>query len=519
MMLKALRSKIYCRMDTARILAGVSSFVPLRQRYLFTRHNRLRLRYVLPSVTALGLLTIMTGTHIVSAALSGASPYDLASASEFESPPADQNPSDQYEAASRRMQRYAHYSDDSAGGRGEHLLTQVMAVLPAAGPPRPKEKAFEIGRGDTLAGLMQDAGISSSDAYNAVEALREYYNPRDMKPGQKVYLNFEPSESGGGAYSFSHMRVLLDPLKTVLLKKADDDTFRVSLEEKKVERKLHAQRATVENSLYGSALKADIPSAVIAETIRIYSWDIDFQRDIREGVQMEVMYESFETEDGTPVKTGEIIYARLNINGVDTPVYRFKTRDGDVDYFTPDGHSVRKALMSTPVDGARISSGFGMRRHPVLGYTKMHKGTDFAAPRGTPIYAAGDGTIERMGPYSSYGNYVRIRHNSGLKTAYGHMQKFAKGLSAGSRVKQGQVIGYIGQTGRATGPHLHYEVLLNNSQVNPRSVKMQQGDSLRGAQFKTFQAQVQQINQRYAALIGSGRFAALTQGRKASLLR
>jgi murein DD-endopeptidase MepM/ murein hydrolase activator NlpD len=258
-------------------------------------------------------------------------------------------------------------------------------------------------------------------------------------------------------------------------------------------------------SLYGSAAKADIPNAVTAEVIRILSWDIDFQRDIRRGDVLDVMYDQMETADGKGVRFGNVIFAHLNINGRDVPIYRFEMKDGTVDYFTPDGQSVRKALLSTPVDGARISSGFGQRKHPVLGYTKMHKGIDFAVGVGTPIYAAGDGTIEMMQRWSSFGNYVRIRHNSSIKTAYAHMSKFAKGLGAGSRVKQGQVIGYVGATGRVTGPHLHYEVLMNGTQVNPRSVKLPQGEILKGSELASFKQQVQQVQRQFAELSGRER--------------
>jgi murein DD-endopeptidase MepM/ murein hydrolase activator NlpD len=224
------------------------------------------------------------------------------------------------------------------------------------------------------------------------------------------------------------------------------------------------------------------------------------------------MYEQYETADGTRVKTGNLVYARLQVNGEDIPIYRYEMKNGDVNYFTADGVSVRKALMSTPIDGARLSSGFGMRKHPVLGYNKMHKGIDFAAPTGTPIYAAGDGTIERLGQWSTYGNYIRIRHNSDIKTAYAHMSRFAKGLSAGSRVKQGQVIGYVGATGRVTGAHLHYEVLENDTQINPKSVKLPLGETLRGAELASFKAQAQTINRRYESLHKGDQIAQADQG-------
>ena len=197
----------------------------------------------------------------------------------------------------------------------------------------------------------------------------------------------------------------------------------------------------------------------------------------------------------------------MNTGGREKPIYRYKMDDGRVDYFEPDGTSIRKTLMKTPVDGARISSGFGYRRHPVLGYNKLHKGMDFAAPTGTPIYAAGDGVLEYAARNGSFGNYARIRHNSKLKTAYAHMSKFKKGMHKGKTVKQGEVIGYIGTTGRSTGPHLHYEVLVNGVQVNPRSVKLPTGETLTGEQLKRFKSLIQGINQEYASLTKGLKFA------------
>ena len=199
-----------------------------------------------------------------------------------------------------------------------------------------------------------------------------------------------------------------------------------------------------------------------------------------------------------PVRTGDVIYASMTLSGKTKAYYRYTPKSGITDYFDEQGRSVRKTLMRTPVDGARLSSGFGARRHPVLGYTKMHKGVDFAAPRGTPIMAAGDGVVERANRYGGYGNYLRIRHNSELKTAYAHIHRFAKGVSAGSRVKQGQIVAYVGSTGRSTGPHLHYEVLQNMKQVNPLSIKVAAGEILKGSELKRLAAARSTIDQRVA---------------------
>jgi murein DD-endopeptidase MepM/ murein hydrolase activator NlpD len=222
----------------------------------------------------------------------------------------------------------------------------------------------------------------------------------------------------------------------------------------------------IDSSLMQAGIDAGVPASVMIEMIRIYSFDVDFQRDIQKGDSFEVMYERLFDEDGAPVHDGAVRYAALTLSGKTYRLYLFEGEDGARDYFNEKGASVRKALLRTPVDGARISSTFGKRRHPILVYTKMHKGTDFAAPSGTPIMAAGDGVVEKAGRNGGYGNYIRIRHNGTYKTAYAHLSKFARGVRAGSRVRQGDIIGYVGTTGRSTGPHLHYEVLMEQFQAS-----------------------------------------------------
>lgn len=402
----------------------------------------------------------------------------------------------------KRLQRYAQYDD-------LRDAPTAVAAPPPQERPEPREKTIVIGRGDTLGGVLQEAGLDGNSAHLAVEAVKDIFDPRDIHPGQKVSVQLSPSQEG---ISLAAMNMDIDALRTLHLARTPDGSFNAAVDEKKTVRRQYAKQADIELSLYGSALKAGMPATVIADAIKAYSWDVDFQRDIRQGDVLEAMYDQVETEDGTPVQTGDLVYARLNVNGQDMPLYRYETADGRVDYYTPDGTSIKKALLSTPVDGARLSSGFGMREHPVLGYTKMHKGVDFAAATGTPIYAAGDGVVEKAGKWSTYGNYVRIRHNASTKTAYAHMKGFAKGISAGSRVKQGQIIGYIGTTGRSTGPHLHYEVLVNGTQVNPRNVKMQRGDSLRGKQLAAFRLHVETINRQYAALSGAMKMASADAG-------
>jgi murein DD-endopeptidase MepM/ murein hydrolase activator NlpD len=267
--------------------------------------------------------------------------------------------------------------------------------------------------------------------------------------------------------------------------------------------------ASINSSLYVAGVNLGIPPAIMIDLIHLYSFDVDFQRDIQPGDSFAVMYENQYDESGKAVQQGDITYAALTVGGQTLRLYRYKPGNGDVDYFNEKGESARKALLRTPVDGARISSTFGMREHPVLGYSRMHKGVDFAVPPGTPIYAAGNGTVEMAGIYGGYGRYVRLRHNSDYSTAYGHMSGFGAGIHPGARVHQGQVIGYVGSSGLATGPHLHYEVLRDGSQINPMGLKLPSGQKLVRADLAKFQQARADVDRRFAGLSPNAHIADL----------
>jgi murein DD-endopeptidase MepM/ murein hydrolase activator NlpD len=468
------------KFDALKKQLALHRLVRLRQRYIMTKSNRVRLRYRV--ATAATFVLMMAGALAASGLIPGLKGAGSASL---------------YVAGTEYAQATQDRNADGLfqSGISEGIRKASEAIKK---PARPLNRSLKVDNGDTFAGLLQKAGVSSADAYQAVQALTAHYDPRKIKPGQEIKLHFKPA--GEDDVEFSEMTIDLDPLKQVRIVKKKDAGFETNLKEKPLEDRTHAQFADIETSLYGSALRAGIPAQVVAEVIRIYSWNIDFQRDIRQGDHIEVMYEAKETKDGDYAKPGNLLYASLTVGGKEIPIYRYEMADGRVDYFQPDGHSVRKMLLKTPIDGARLSSGFGMRKHPVLGYNKMHKGVDFAAASGTPIYAAGDGTIDFAGNKSGYGNYVRIRHNSSMKTAYAHMSRFAKGIGQGKRVKQGDVIGYVGMTGRTTGPHLHYEVLVNNAQVNPRSVDLPTGEQLEGREMKDFKSIMNGLRQQYVSL-------------------
>ncbi|MBY6265794.1 M23 family metallopeptidase [Azospirillum sp. 412522] len=354
------------------------------------------------------------------------------------------------------------------------------------GPAGPVDRqTLSIGRGDTLMDLLATAKVPTNDAHDAVAALREVYNPRRLQVGQHVTVLFEPRR--GGSRKFVGFEFAPDPLRSVSIARKGETGFTSSQTEKPVTRKPVAAQGVIRSSLFEAGAQAGVPISVMMAFIQNFSYDVDFQRDLQPGDHFEILYEKLVTAEGTQAGEGELLYASLTLSGDDMPIYRFKTRDGRIDYYNGDGESIRRALLRTPIDGARITSGFGMRHHPILGFSKMHKGVDFGAPTGTPIYAAGRGTIEMAERSSSYGNYVRIRHNTEISTAYAHMSRFAKSIQRGARVDQGDIIGYVGTTGRSTGPHLHYEVLKAGHQVNPRSVDLPTGEKLEGRELQAFQ--------------------------------
>ncbi|MEX0759778.1 MAG: M23 family metallopeptidase [Tistlia sp.] len=401
-------------------------------------------------------------------------------------------------------------------------LPQVMLVsayhtehtAAARSAPKTLQLTLEVARGDTLMGMLTKAGVTMGEAHAAIESLRQVFSPRDLRPGFEIRLSLESEAeiqdeakatnpvADGMREAFRLVGLSFAPEvdRDVAVERLTDASFVARTTEKALEPIDAGAIGIIDSSLYEAAAEASVPNAVLIETIKALSFDVDFQRDIQPGDSFEVLYENLVDEEGRPLKTGALDYVELVTGGRSIQLYRFTPDSGFADYFDAKGRSVRKTLMRTPIDGARISSSFGLRRHPILGYSKMHKGTDFAAPTGTPIYAAGNGTVEVAGRNGGYGNYVRIRHSSEYKTAYAHMSKFAKGVHSGARVRQGEVIGYVGTTGRSTGPHLHYEVMVGGNQVDPASIKLPAGETLEGRDLKAFAELRQDIDRRRATI-------------------
>ena len=370
----------------------------------------------------------------------------------------------------------------------------TAAALEVEARPATVSRSLRVERGDTLMGMLVKAGIKRQEAHDAITALSKVYSPRKLKPGQEIRLRLAASGAAGPDRRLLALSLQPSVERDLRVLRTGAGGFAAESIERSLLRLAVSAEGTIENNLSSAAQRAGLPMPVLVEMIRIFSFDVDFQRELQPGDSFEVLYEALFEEDGSLAKTENVLYASLTLSGRRLDMYGFTPKSGVDDFFDAKGQSVRKTLMRTPVDGARLSSRFGMRRHPILGYSRMHQGIDFAAPRGTPIYAAGDGVIESAGRNGGYGKYVRIRHNATYKTAYGHMSRIAKRARRGQRVRQGQVIGYVGSTGRSTGPHLHYEVLRQGRQVNPLKIKLPSGEKLKGKALERFHARRAQID-------------------------
>jgi len=391
--------------------------------------------------------------------------------------------------------------------------------------PGVETRTVTLDSGDTLASMLEDVGISAQDANAVVQAMGKDFNPRALKIGQSFDITYsvatidatggqKPAQPAMTTVMVNHKPVLVpvespdtgdreensEPISRLLslhfsptidqditVTRTTEGGYTAQIEKKELEVHRHRAGGTIDGSLYLSAMQAGIPADVVNDMIRMFGYKVDFQRDVHAGDKFEVYYDYYYTPEGQPAKYGAISYAMMTLGGKQIPMYRFQADpDEPAEYFDAKGESAKGMLMKTPVDGARISSGFGSRFHPVLGYTRMHKGVDFAVPIGTPVMAAGAGTVQFMGRANGYGNFLKINMGNGWGTGYAHLSRFAAGLRQGARVRQGQIVAYSGNTGMTTGPHLHYEIFEHNAQVNPLTVKVAQGRTLVGALLRKF---------------------------------
>ena len=348
--------------------------------------------------------------------------------------------------------------------------------------PKYKKIKHKIKSGETFDKVLESYSIDKKEINKIKSSLKKKTNINKLNT--KQIFQFRLDKTNNKIVEFSYQ--ITNTQKIILKRNIQNDNF----EEKIITIKLNKEIAYKENlilqSLYKSASDKNIPANIIINFAGMYGFQVDFQRDVRKKDKFQIMYEIFLNEKNEIVETGEILFGNLKLSGKDNSLYYFDT-EGNEGHYDKNGKSVKKALMKTPINGARLSSPFGMRKHPIDGFNKMHRGTDFAAPMGTPIMASGDGVVKKAGWCGGGGNCVKIKHNSTYQTVYAHMSKFARGIKTGVRVKQGQTIGYVGSTGKSTGPHLHYEVIVNGKKVNSQKLKLPSGKILKGKERKLFE--------------------------------
>ena len=348
--------------------------------------------------------------------------------------------------------------------------------------PKFKKIDHKISLGETFVGILENYSISQAEIKEIKKKLSKKININKLSKGQKIELTLNQSTNLVKEFIFK----VSNKEKIYLTRDINTEKFNQRILVTKLKKSIVYQENTILNSLYKSAIDQKIPANIILEFARVYGFQVDFQRDIRKQDSFQIMYEAFKDDNGRIIESGEILFANLRLSGENNSLYYFDVK-GSEGHYDKNGKSVKKALMKTPINGARLSSPFGMRKHPIDGFNKMHRGTDFAAPMGTPIMASGDGLIKKVGWCGGGGNCIVIKHNSAYQTVYAHMSKFAKGIRSGVRVKQGQTIGYVGSTGKSTGPHLHYEVIVNGKKINSQTLKLPSGKILKGEERKIFE--------------------------------
>ena len=348
--------------------------------------------------------------------------------------------------------------------------------------PKYKKIKHKIKSGETFDKILESYSIEKSEIIKIKNSLNKKVNLNKLNTKQIIQFSLDKTNNKIEEFIYQ----ISNTQKIYLKRNIKEDSFNKEIVSIKLEKKIVYKENLIIQSLYKAATDQQIPANTIIEFAGIYGFQVDFQRDIRRNDKFQIMYETFLNEKNEIIETGEILFANLKLSGQDNNLYYFDY-EGSEGHYDKNGKSVKKALMKTPINGARLSSPFGMRKHPIDGYNKMHKGTDFAAPMGTPIMASGDGVVKKAGWCGGGGNCVKIKHNSTYQTIYAHMSKFARGIKPGVRVKQGQTIGYVGSTGKSTGPHLHYEVIVNGKKVNSQKLKLPSGKILKGKERKLFE--------------------------------
>ncbi len=340
------------------------------------------------------------------------------------------------------------------------------------------EKKIKILQGDTFVSILESLNFKQENIYEIVSKIENFFDLKKIKTGEIISV-FENSFGEIKKIEFfknseTIISVNLDKEINLDIRELTKDSF------------IESKEYTITESLFADGIKNGVSADILVKIISLFSFDLDFQRDIRVDTVVSISYEFDEIIETGRLEYNDIKYASIKIDGKQLEYFKFITDDGYIDYFNREGKNVKKSILKTPLDGARISSNFGIRKHPISGFNKLHKGVDFAAPTGTPIYSGGNGIVEYVGRNGGYGKYIRIRHNNGYKTAYAHLSNYKKGISKGVRVNQGEVIGYVGSTGNSTGPHLHYEIIYQNKHINPLKLKLPSGKILEGKELEKF---------------------------------
>ena len=344
---------------------------------------------------------------------------------------------------------------------------------------------YEIKSGDSIQKILKNINLKNTEIQKIIKEYKKFSNNNRLLPGNKIDIIIKKNVSNKNN-SIIKFSIPITKSTTIEIIKDEMDSIKAQKIITQLYKKQVLAENVIKNSLYKSAMDAKINSSTIIEFARIFGFEIDFQRDIRKNDYFQIVYDKFFDENGVFIKSGTIYYAHMSVNGREITLYRFGN-DKNYSYFDINGKSVEKALMKSPINGARLSSPFGMRKHPILGYNKKHLGTDFAAPSGTPIMASGSGTVVSAKWCGGGGNCIKIKHNSTYTTVYAHLKNFAKGIKSGKKVRQGEIIGYVGSTGMSTGPHLHYEVRINGKSVNSQTLKLPSGKILKGDDRKKFE--------------------------------
>jgi murein DD-endopeptidase MepM/ murein hydrolase activator NlpD len=364
--------------------------------------------------------------------------------------------------------------------------------------PASRALSLQLSDGGTLIEALRKLGVSMQDSVAASGTLVELFDPRKFKAGQSFRVRLSPSQEDAADLCLEGLEFSPETDRLISLQHRSHTEFAAAESAIEHAPDLALREGSIDTSLFEAAQAAEVPAPIVLETYRVLAHAIDFQRDLRSGDQFAVGYEIFDDGSGR-LHEGRLVYAALGAGERNVRVFRYTTSDGFEGFFDQSGASIATSLLRTPVDGARLSSLYGKRDHPILNYTRMHRGLDFAAPRGTPVLAAGDGVVVRRERFGSFGNYVRIKHDTSYATAYAHLSGYARGLQRGERVRQGEVIGYVGATGLATGPNLHFEVLRDDRQVNPMALKLPPRKRRAGEELERFESAKAKLRAAFSA--------------------